>query len=322
MKRHFIYLVTLVAILSSCATSKNVGIATTHDYLHIYYTSDLYFGSGVYTYSVDISDYDLNNDTDSTISKSHYDFTLYSSEPASDRKNIVIPAGTYTFSNNREVGTIYSGIATLRQTDSSGNVSSVDIVDGTMNVSVSNGTNTIYATFVDKHGETHEVVYQGTPTSEDGSYESNLTGDVNVDFSSMACSVRYFGDYFKNGTANWELKLSNSEGTEYLIIDIITDSNDFNAGLPAGTYTASKSLAVGTYVTRFKGGIYSMYVNRMDENNIFATIGNGTVEISQTDGVFTVKIDCYDESDYNKVTGTWTGIPTLSDYSPEGTAVG
>lgn len=170
-----------------------------------------------------------------------------------------------------------------------------------------------------------------------GSGFSTLTSDYEVDMASINYTFGvYWGDYYKNGTAQWKLTMEGpfeqdpdtwvTQGTgEKVYFEIITASDTYNAGLATGKYVAAKDPAnpkAGEFIpgTRAAGlnllrGTY--YVGAYEEGYVShsAPAVGGELDVTNHgDGTYTIKFNFEDGKDHNWY-GEWKGKFDFSDFS-------
>lgn len=161
--------------------------------------------------------------------------------------------------------------------------------------------------------------------------ESTLTGDYEVDFSKGASvgNAYFFGDYYKQNTANWTILIEPAAGSSLddgFVADLICDGKTFEEGIIPGEYTVSGSEDVNTAL---KGSLSNngisgtFYCGGYTESGVtkYATAKSGKVTVSKAaDGKYTVSFDCLDDASH-RFYGTWTGDFALSNETSASAAV-
>lgn len=146
--------------------------------------------------------------------------------------------------------------------------------------------------------------------------QSTLKSDV--EFVALQCSeIRFFGDYYKNGTANYSVVLANEE--ELLVLDLCAAEGTADA-LPVGRFAVSEDHQGGTMnrgSVDSQGAVPTCYVKYdLKTGNAVevAPVYSGTLEITRADDVYTFVIDLYDDFNRNdesvtahKISGRWSG---------------
>jgi hypothetical protein len=99
---------------------------------------------------------------------------------------------------------------------------------------------------------------------------------------------------------------------DYFIIDIVTDSLEFNASNIVGTYNcvaeenaAKNTFIAGYYDRGFGSSWYFVAVDNYYGTDDVAPITDGTITISEEGTKFVVEFDCMDDNGH-KIAGTFT----------------
>ena len=251
---------------------------------------------------------------------------LYSDVPVGEGENIV-PAGEYVFDPD---DTYAAGTFS--------NEYSAVMIDGMM-VSILDGVVYVKEDGVDMElyletGTSLFVEYNGVPDmgkpSEGGSI-GNLTEDLEIVSENGIIMAEGYGDYYEVGMNNWMLSIFADAETysgHALMFEILTDgegivgeyevfSEDaeelYNCFLP-GEYEiedGSMSLYCSWYMSVTKGGM---------DGKAYAPIVDGQLRITETDGVYAVEFDLYDDGG-NNIAGIISGegeiyAPSDEEYAP------
>ncbi len=291
----------------------------------LYYgVSNIYNNEGNLQFSVWLSDTPLGEDGTMAAGGTYYVLDIWTSTVPDGTNYVYLPEGEYVFGQVGENGVFSkdSGYYVVNE-DGDDYDEEYGFVSGTVTVKRSGTTTTITADMEDSNGGVHEMTYSGDLTLENESLISTLDGDYDLgDFSDIACDARYYGDYYRTGTANWVLNIYPETGTG-ITIDYCGDSAcTYDSGtIPVGTFSASDTGGgLGYFLS---GSLFSNYLSgtwlvTLDGDGSltapYAPIAGGTVQVTSSDGVYTVKVSVTDDRDY-AVTGEWTGTPTLSDYT-------
>ncbi len=313
--------VTTLAAATTMAVDLNYGFGY---YYGTYYTS----GSTV-EYYIYLSETDLMS-TGWVEGENYYILSFRSTtEPDSD--TVVLPAGTYTISSTDANNTLYMedslyGLCSGYSDDEGVSFDPLlGFTSGSLTVSVSSGITTIEGTLTDEEGTIHTVSYSGDLYIMDAtaSYSySTLTEDVTVDLTDATCYAYYEGDAMETSTSFWEFQIYSADQTQCFQVSYC-GSTDFTAetGLATGTYTGEYTAYEGTYITGivYSGYLYySWYISLSDGAMAepYSPFGTGEVTVTNNgDGTYTIDIDVMDDAETYSIKGTWTGTPTIYDYS-------
>ena len=251
----------------------------------------------------------------------YYRFDLYSAT-AADNSEPVLPEGVfaYDYYNSGSADTFGDFYSVRMQTFQDGNLVETKIEDGVVIVT----ENKIEAILKMVNGEVHHVVYEGSLELgyievPEPDYYSTLTEDHIFNHPDGTIRLNYFGDYYGIGAANWTVSLvlpgTNING-DYFIIDIVTDSVEFNASNIVGTYTcveeanvAKNTFIAGYYEGGFGSSWYFVAVDNYYGTDDVAPIVDGTITIREEGTKFVVEFDCMDDNGH-KIQGTYacTGL--------------
>lgn len=247
----------------------------------------------------------------------YYRFDLYS-KSATDASAPVLPQGVFTFDYYDQGlgGTFGHPRSVLIETFQNGNLVESQIEDGVLFIT----DNKIEAYIKFVNGKVHHVVYEGhlglgyIPL-EEPDYYSTLTDDHIFNHPDGVIRLNYFGDYYGIGASNWTVSLvlpgTNING-DYFIIDIVTDSVEFNASNIVGTYNcvAEADVAKNTFIAGYYDRGFGSSWYFVAENNYYGTgdvapIVDGTITIREEGIKFVVEFDCMDDNGH-KIAGTFT----------------
>ena len=246
----------------------------------------------------------------------YYRFDIYSKTPT-DESAPVLPLGTYTYdSQNSSLGNTFGDFYSVRiETFKSGQLQETKIQDGFITIT----ENKFVALLKLVDGTVHRVVYEGSlalgyievPAPD---YYSTLTEDYTFNHPDGVIRLNYFGDYYGIGAANWTASLvlpgTNING-DYFMIDIVTNSDAFDASNIVGTYNcveeanvAKNTFIAGYYNEGFASSWYFVAVDNYYGTDDRAPIVDGTITISQDGIKFIVEFDCMDDNGH-KIKGTY-----------------
>ncbi len=296
------------------------------------YASGKYFGmvnhynnDEVRQYSLYISDDEIDEYGVFTEGATYYFFDFWTNADVEGTNFVSLPEGEYSTGQIGENWTISgdSQYFVMGFTDDEGWLEYSDqdeFAGGSLTVTRSGDITTISGVLEDYYGGTHDISYSGEILFENEGLVSSLDGDAEIGtLSNVDCEARYYGDYYQTGTANWLLCIYPEVGTGFVIDICAGASFDIDGGVPVGAFTGSTTGGVsGTFIngTVFSGYVSGTWLLSLDENGEltepYAPIVGGTVDISVSEGAYTVTIDGVDDRE-NTVTGTWTGTPTISD---------
>ncbi|MCD8313327.1 MAG: hypothetical protein LUC24_04125 [Bacteroidales bacterium] len=302
---------------------------------YYYGVANIYNNEGNVQFYLCLSDTALSEDGTFADGGTYYTFDIWTGTQPEGTNYVSLPEGEYTFGQVGENG-VFSDESGYYVTwgeddefdededeeDRDEYKEHYDFSDGTLTVTNLGSVTTITADVEDSNGGVHHVTYSGELYFENESLMSTLDGELSFgDFSSVACEARYYGDYFKTGTANWVLCMYPETGSGFTIDLCAPAAYDLDGGIPTGTFTAASS--DGQSMAFATGGIYSNYISgtwfvTLDEDGKlvapYAPVEAGTIEISASGDSYTININVYDDRE-NLITATWTGSPTLSDYT-------
>lgn len=246
----------------------------------------------------------------------YYRFDIYSATPT-DASAPVLPQGVFAYDYlNSGVGETFGDFYSVRmETFQDGSYKETKIEDGVIIVT----ENKFEAILKMVDGKVHRVVYEGSlalgyievPAPD---YYSTLTEDLIFDHPEGTIRLNYFGDYYGIGGANWTVSMvlpgTNING-DYFIIDIVTDSVEFNASNIVGTYTcveeanaAKNTFIAGYYEGGFGSSWYFVAVDNYYGTDDVAPIVDGTITIREEGVKFVVEFDCMDDNGH-KIAGTF-----------------
>ena len=247
---------------------------------------------------------------------SYYRFDLYSTT-TTDASAPVLPHGVFTFDYYDQGlgGTFGHPRSVLIETFENGNLVESQIEDGVLFIT----DNKIEAYIKFVNGKVHHVVYEGNLglgyiPLEEPDYYSTLTEDLIFNHADGTIRLNYFGDYYGLGASNWTVSLvlpgTNING-DYFIIDIVTDSDAFEASNIVGTYTcveeadvAKNTFIAGYYDRGFGSSWYFEAVDNYYGTDDVAPITDGTITIREEGVKFVVEFDCVDDNGH-KIAGTF-----------------
>ncbi len=291
---------------------------------YYYGISNIYNNEGNLQYWIYLSDTELDEDGNFSAGGTYYVLDLWTSATPDGTSQVYIPEGEYVAGQVGENG-VFSEESRYFRVNEEGDDYDEEwwLNAGTVTVERSGDVTSITAELEDYEGGEHLVTFSGNLTLENVSLISSLDGDLDVgDFSDVACEARYYGDYFNAGTSNWVLCIYPETSGTGFTIDLCGDSScTLDSGIPTGTFTvASEGGPAGSFLS---GSIYSNYVSGTwlvsfdDEGTLttpYAPLVDGTVEVTASGESYTVTVSARDDRE-NLVTGTWTGTPSLTDYT-------
>ena len=247
----------------------------------------------------------------------YYRFDIYSATPT-DAAAPVLPQGVFAYDYlNSGVGETFGDFYSVRmETFEDGNLVETKIEDGVLIIT----ENKIEAILKMADGKVHRVVYEGSLALgyievPEPDYYSTLTEDLIFNHPDGTIRLNYYGDYYGIGGANWTVSMvlpgTNING-DYFIIDIVTDSVEFNASNIVGTYNcvaeadvAKNTFIAGYYDEGFGSSWYFVAVDNYYGTDDVAPIVDGTITIAQEGVNFVVTFDCMDDNGH-KIAGTFT----------------
>lgn len=244
-----------------------------------------------------------------------------------------IATGTYTVSEDMTDFTVYPGAdffglmyygtyATKYVSNEEAYVALV--TEGTVEITGGNGNYTINCDFVCSDGYkltcswSGDMVIGGMPGPI-----STLTGDYTLDLEGATATGICWGDYYGTGGNNWTLQIMPTSGPDGFIADFVSETADFSAGIPSGTYTVSATgyPAPGEYLEGYLSGSNlggTMYVGGFTPEgyvSAYAPASSGDMIITNNgDGTYHFTLDFVDDLGYNW-DGEWSGSITLENQS-------
>ncbi len=249
----------------------------------------------------------------------YYRFDIYSKTyPDASATTTVLPHGVYAYDYlNSDIGNTFNSFYSVRfETFEDGSYKETKIEDGVVIVT----ENKIEAILKMADGKVHRVVYEGSLELSyievpEPDYYSTLTEDLTFNHPDGTIRLNYFGDYYGIGAANWTVSLvlpgTNING-DYFMIDIVTDSVEFNASNIVGTYNcvaeadvAKNTFIAGYYEGGFGSSWYFVAVDNYYGTDDVAPIVDGTITIREEGVKFIVEFDCMDDNGH-KIQGTYT----------------
>ena len=249
----------------------------------------------------------------------YYRFDIYSKTyPDASATTTVLPQGVYAYDYlNSDIGNTFNSFYSVRfETFEDGTYKETKIEDGVVIVT----ENKIEAILKMADGKVHRVVYEGSLALgyievPEPDYYSTLTEDHIFNHPDGTIRLNYYGDYYGLGAANWTVSMvlpgQNING-DYFIIDIVTDSNEFNASNIVGTYNcveeadaAKNTFIAGYYNQGFGSSWYFVAVDNYYGTDDVAPLVDGTITIAQEGVNYVVTFDCMDDNGH-KIAGTYT----------------
>lgn len=248
----------------------------------------------------------------------YYRFDIYSKTyPDASATTTVLPQGVYAYDYlNSDIGNTFNSFYSVRfETFEDGTYKETKIEDGVVIVT----ENKIEAILKMADGKVHRVVYEGSLALgyievPEPDYYSTLTEDYTFNHPDGTIRLNYYGDYYGLGAANWTVSMvlpgQNING-DYFIIDIVTDSNEFNASNIVGTYNcveeadaAKNTFIAGYYNQGFGSSWYFVAVDNYYGTDDVAPLVDGTITIAQEGVNYVVTFDCMDDNGH-KIAGTF-----------------
>ena len=247
----------------------------------------------------------------------YYRFDIYSATPT-DAAAPVLPQGVFAYDYlNSGVGETFGDFYSVRmETFEDGNLVETKIEDGVLIIT----ENKIEAILKMADGKVHRVVYEGSLALgyievPEPDYYSTLTEDYTFNHPDGTIRLNYFGDYYGLGASNWTVSLvlpGTDINGDYFIIDIVTDSVEFNASNIVGTYTcveeadaAKNTFIAGYYDEGFGSSWYFVAVDNYYGTDDVAPIVDCTITIAQEGVNFVVTFDFLEDNGH-KIAGTFT----------------
>lgn len=243
-----------------------------------------------------------------------------------------IPAGTYVLGERgkTEAGTFTPDASMYRINSSTATeYNYVEFTEGTLTVEVQDSNYSCDAVLTDANGETHHVMYEGPinfknyyePAPE---YSSTLEEDLDADISQALVQATFEGDYYGYGAYNWYIHMYNEQWTgDSFILELCSPSDDYSAGIPDGEYAISASGDAFTAIQGYdsypieSGSWYYCYDEEAAESGSSPLYSGKVTVTNHGDGTYTISIDCMDDNlnDQHRITGSWTGTPSMLDMS-------
>ena len=249
----------------------------------------------------------------------YYRFDIYSKTyPDASATTTVLPQGVYAYDYlNSDIGNTFNSFYSVRfETFQDGTYKETKIEDGVVIVT----ENKIEAILKMADGKVHRVVYEGSLALgyievPEPDYYSTLTEDLTFNHPDGTIRLNYFGDYYGIGASNWTVSLvlpgTNING-DYFMLDIVTDSDAFEASNIVGTYNcvaeadvAKNTFIKGTYSGGFVSSWYFVAVDNYYGTDDVAPLVDGTITIREEGIKFVVEFDCMDDNGH-KIAGTYT----------------
>lgn len=281
-----------------------------------------YYGDGNFYFT--LSDNGINTDGDIIRQNSSYYFVnLYAENVITHGGSYAtIPSGTYTFdANDTFEGNTFSNDGSFYVISNDNSYEAFSYQDGTLEVTSSGMTLTVTI-----NGYEHTVKYHGKPIVSDLSSgggtqpdDTILTKDRECDFSHHNLQAYFMGDAREVGLMYWQLLIEPDNGIgDFVSIHILSNEDDTTSFVGDykfrnndEPYTALPGYLSGEmkYCTWFFDSKNGTYINS------YAAIKSGDVNITDNgDGTITVGICMYDNMG-NKITGSWSGTPYITDIS-------
>lgn len=279
-----------------------------------------------------LSDKAFTEDGDFVPNAWYYQIDAYAAAPASG-EGILLPDGEYHFDakNTYAQYTFSAKYSSYFELDENQILlKKCEYQEGTM--VVEDGKITLSLT--DSEGKTHHVTYQADPIEfqddsngsttpdvpdpNEGSGDTNLTGDYVVNTEDWEVNAYYYGDYYGNGHSNWVFNMRAPDRTgDAIQLDIVAEGIGFELGIE-GTYECAMDFSADTFYPGIYGEgyytgswylqLYNGYVAGRQ-----APLHGGTIEITKNeDGTHTFDIKAYDNAaEPNLVSLDWTGTVNL-----------
>ena len=267
----------------------------------------------------------------SDASKAHnYVFHLYSVMPE-NLEAPAPPAGTYNLdtedlTNHWTISRYLSGFYTTDE------ASSIRFEEARVVITKDGDNYTYLMHMTDADGKTHQVTYTGPValTNQDRTCISTLEEDVDISIVDGTAAITgfCFGSSRYPGVNEWSLTLRNAETSKnslaYQINLLLPESNTYADGITPGEYQVNASREANSVVTGWfdeKGYMMGAWAYDISypEASPRGPMASGTIKISRDDetGVYTFTFDCQDDNREtpHSITGTISGIPSVSDFS-------
>lgn len=269
--------------------------------------------------------------------------TVYAYVPFSKKGEIA--SGTYSFETlapelfSLVPGTVKPGIGAIvaegthaKHVDESSLMTLGLIDSGSLTIRSENGIYRMECEFLTEEDVTIKTVYEG-PVDEIMGLPgpiSTLDGDYTLNLDNAQGNAAYMGNMYGTG-GNWSIALMPEKGStdgDGILIDIVGEALDFEAGIPAGTYTAAssdfpnpgeyrKGALVGSSI------IGTMYLGDFTEEGNVRSIapameGDLTI-VREENGDYTFTFEFTDDWGY-VWDGSWTGAVELQDATARSSA--
>lgn len=281
-----------------------------------------YYGDGNFYFA--LSDNGINTDGDIIRQNSSYYFVNLYAENVNTHGGsyATIPSGTYTFdANDTFEDNTFSNDGSFYAISNDNSYEAFSYQDGTLEVTSSGMTLTVTI-----NGYEHTVKYHGKPIVSDLSSggstqpdDTTLTGNYTCDFSRHNLRAFLMGDALDIGLMYWQIIIEPSNGVgDYVSIHMLSNEDDTTTFV--GNYSINDSY--NSY-TAFPGYLYesetydTWFFDSKDGVNIYnyAAIKSGNINIASSgNDTISMSLTMYD-SKGNKLTGSWSGSPIISDLS-------
>jgi len=244
-------------------------------------------------------------------------FGLWDADIPQDLKNIRLPTGTFTPSDDWSAGT-FEPEYTFARIYPAG--TSIPFTGGTITVAAEGDTYTITGDLNDEYGTEYKYRYVGPVTVKDESphHLPQLTADVD-DSSFYLAEGTYFGDLYQTGTSVIDIGFTSPD--VFMSVEFLSEGSEkFSADvLKPGTYTINadrsqytltpgqeynkagwKYIPIGTYCR----------VIGMTDTYGFAT--SGTITVEKSGNQYTITFDMT-SANGKAIKGSYTGSLSLTD---------
>lgn len=307
---------TLVKTVNVAQAAKAASGVTTFEanYCEGAYLSDAYSAEqGTYNYLVILSDKGLadpSNYTSYNPNTTYYQLDLYSETPAEEGEYATVPNGTYQLDleDTYAANTISALNSKLLVTGANALYEDPQTVEFTeATVVVTDGKIVLTATLA--NGDSHEVTFEvegalKIPVAvwlEDGS--DWITED-------LAIGTKTGGDFYieyDEKSNIWSVAAADVDYDYYVSVELYAH----NEGNVVGTYTAqTEETQIGVFIP----GSKESNSGSMVMSSPSAVIATGTITITETEGVYTITLDCTD-GEGHAITGSISG--TVPVYEEE-----
>lgn len=296
---------TLVKTVNVAQAAKAVAGVTEFaaDYCEGFYYGDDYSSEvGTYNYMVILSDNGLADPSDYTSynpNTTYYQLDLYSETPAEEGEYATVPNGTYQLDleSTYNAGTL-SAYSKLIVSGAEGGDDYEDVEFTEATVVVTDGKIVLTATLA--NGDTHEVTFEGAldiPVYGYGEEEGSdwITED-------LAIGTKTGGEFYieyDEESKIWSVAAADVDYDYYVSVELYAH----NEGNVVGTYTAqTEETQIGVFIP----GSKESYSGSMVMSYPAAVIATGTITITETEGVYTITLDCTD-GEGHAITGSISG---------------